>query len=65
SFIQNQMREALQRTHSAIPVVDEDKKLKGVLTKSTLVNLVYDIIWDQSTAQEEILENIPAEGMDD
>ncbi|MDN6626931.1 MAG: CBS domain-containing protein, partial [Pisciglobus halotolerans] len=65
SFIQNQMRETLQRTHSAIPVVDEDKKLKGVLTKSTLVNLVYDIIWDQSTAQEEILENIPVEGMDD
>lgn len=65
TLIQNQMREALQRGDSAIPVVDEMRRLTGVLTKSTLVNLVYDIIWDQSTAQEEILEKIPTEGMDD
>lgn len=65
TLIQNQMREALQRGHSAIPVVDDMRRLTGVLTKSTLVNLVYDIIWDQSTAQEEILEKIPTEGMDD
>lgn len=65
SLIQNQMREALQRGHSAIPVVDEANHLTGVLTKSTLVNLVYDFIWDQSTAQEEILETISTEGMDD
>ena len=65
TLIQNQMREALQRGHSAIPVVDDHGYLTGVLTKSTLVNLVYDIIWDQSTAQEEILEKIPTEGMDD
>lgn len=65
TLIQNQMREALQRGHSAIPVIDENRHLTGVLTKSTLVNLVYDIIWDQSTAQEEILEKVPTEGMDD
>lgn len=65
SLIQNQMREALQRGHSAIPVVDEANHLTGVLTKSTLVNLVYDFIWDQSTAQEEILETISTEGTDD
>lgn len=62
TLIQNQMRQVLQRAHSAIPVVDDEKRLTGVLTKSTLVNLVYDIIWDQSTAQEEILETIPSEG---
>lgn len=65
SLIQNQMREALKRGHSAIPVVDESNRLTGVLTKSTLVNLVYDFIWDQTTAQEEILETISTEGMDD
>ncbi len=58
SLIQNQMREALARNHSAIPVVDEENHLTGVITKSTLVNLVYDIIWDQSTAQEGMLDDI-------
>lgn len=65
SLIQNQMRASLQRKHSAIPVIDDMRHLTGVLTKSTLVNLVYDIIWDQSTAQEDILEKVPTEGMDD
>lgn len=65
SLIQNQIRASLQRKHSAIPVIDDMRHLTGVLTKSTLVNLVYDIIWDQSTAQEDILEKVPTEGMDD
>ncbi|MDN6730824.1 MAG: ABC transporter ATP-binding protein [Atopostipes suicloacalis] len=65
SLIQNQMRKALKRKQSAIPVINNKKELTGVLTKSTLVNLVYDIIWDQSTAQEEILEKNSIEGMDD
>lgn len=62
ALIQQQMRHVLQREYSAIPVVDEERHLTGVLTKATLVNLVYDIIWDQSTAQEDLLENIPSEG---
>lgn len=62
TLIQNQMRQVLKRAQSAIPVVDDERRLTGVLTKATLVNLVYDIIWDQSTAQEEILEITPTEG---
>ena len=62
TLIQNQMRQVLKRAQSAIPVVDDQRHLTGVLTKATLVNLVYDIIWDQSTAQEEILEITPTEG---
>lgn len=61
TLIQKQMRQVLQRAQSAIPVVDDQRRLTGVLTKATLVNLVYDIIWDQSTAQEDLLDNIPAE----
>lgn len=62
TLIQNQMRQVLKRAQSAIPVVDNERRLIGVLTKATLVNLVYDIIWNQSTAQEEILEITPTEG---
>lgn len=61
TLIQNQMRQVLKRAQSAIPVVDDQRHLTGVLTKATLVNLVYDIIWDQSTAQEDLLENVPTE----
>jgi osmoprotectant transport system ATP-binding protein len=55
-LIQNKLRQVLRRGRSNIPVVDRDETLIGIITKTTLVNLVYNLIWDQDIAQEEILE---------
>ena len=55
-LIQNKLRQVLRRGRSNIPVVDRDEILIGIITKTTLVNLVYNLIWDQDIAQEEILE---------
>lgn len=55
-LIQNKLREVLRRGRSNIPVVNEADQLVGIITKTTLVNLVYNLIWDQEIAQEEILE---------
>lgn len=56
NLIQNKLRQVLRRGRSNIPVVDRDETLIGIITKTTLVNLVYNLIWDQDIAQEEILE---------
>jgi osmoprotectant transport system ATP-binding protein len=55
SLIQNQLQQVLKIGRSNIPVTDEENRLTGIITKTTLVNLVYNLIWDQPIAQEEIL----------
>ena len=55
-LIQNKLRSVLRRGRSNIPIIDREGKLVGIITKTTLVNLVYNLIWDQDIAQEEILE---------
>jgi len=56
SLIQNQLQQVLKIGRSNIPVINEYKELTGIITKTTLVNLVYNLIWDQPIAQESILE---------
>jgi len=56
SLIQNQLQQVLKIGRSNIPVVNENKELTGIITKTTLVNLVYNLIWDQPIAQEQVLE---------
>lgn len=55
-LIQNKLRQVLRQGRSNIPVVDQGEILVGIITKTTLVNLVYNLIWDQDIAQEEILD---------
>lgn len=61
SLIQNQLQPVLKFGHANIPVVDDANHLTGIITKTTIVNLVYNLIWDQPIAQEEIL----SEGISD
>ncbi len=55
TLIQNQLQQVLKTGRSNIPVVDSEGRLTGIITKTTLVNLVYDIIWNQEEIEEEIL----------
>lgn len=55
TLIQNQLQQVLKTGRSNIPVVDSEGHLTGIITKTTLVNLVYDIIWNQEEIEEEIL----------
>lgn len=55
SLVQKQIQTALNIGRSDIPVVNKENKLTGIITKTTLVNLVHDIIWDPEEAEGEIL----------
>lgn len=55
SKLQDSMRTILKRNVRNVPVVDEDgKTLLGLITRSNLVDIVYDSIWgeDASTTEE-------------
>ncbi len=54
-LIQKQIQTALNIGRSDIPVINKNNELTGIITKTTLVNLVHDIIWNQEEIEEEIL----------
>ncbi|MCS5428437.1 osmoprotectant, partial [Staphylococcus aureus] len=45
-------RTILKRNVRLIPVVDEQYYIKGVITRASLVDIVYDSIWGQTEETE-------------
>jgi len=39
-----------------VPVVDEQKRVVGILTRASLVDIVYDVIWGDETTISEAVE---------
>ncbi len=44
-----------------VPVVDQDNKLKGIVTRAALVDMVYDTIWGESADHSEQAPKADAE----
>ena len=42
----------LKRGHDYAPVVDSENHLKGIVTRSSLVDMLYDIIWGNQDTEE-------------
>ncbi|WP_436881984.1 betaine/proline/choline family ABC transporter ATP-binding protein [Mammaliicoccus sciuri] len=53
TMLQDSVRTILKRNVRLIPVVDEQYYIKGVITRASLVDIVYDSIWGQT---EEVTE---------
>lgn len=47
TMLQDSVRTILKRNVRLIPVVDEQYYIKGVITRASLVDIVYDSIWGQ------------------
>ncbi|MGG1594319.1 betaine/proline/choline family ABC transporter ATP-binding protein [Terribacillus saccharophilus] len=45
SLIRDTIQKMLRRHTKYVPVVDDQNKLKGIVTRATLADLVYDSIW--------------------
>lgn len=56
TMLQDSVRTILKRNVRLIPVVDEQYYIKGVITRASLVDIVYDSIWGQSEEVEEATE---------
>ncbi|MFI3378016.1 betaine/proline/choline family ABC transporter ATP-binding protein [Mammaliicoccus sciuri] len=52
TMLQDSVRTILKRNVRLIPVVDEQYYIKGVITRASLVDIVYDSIWGQSEEVE-------------
>ncbi|MEB7413350.1 betaine/proline/choline family ABC transporter ATP-binding protein [Mammaliicoccus sciuri] len=56
TMLQDSVRKILKRNVRLIPVVDEQYYIKGVITRASLVDIVYDSIWGQTEEIEEVTE---------
>ncbi|MGY3703250.1 glycine/betaine ABC transporter ATP-binding protein [Vagococcus martis] len=59
ALLRDAIQRILKRGLKYVPVVDDNKKLVGILTRSSLVDMVYDTIWgeeDSSSADETPVE---------
>src|SRR5699024_9025160 len=54
SKLQDSVRTILKRNIRNIPVVDDDNKLVGLITRANLVDIVYDTIWGDEDLSEEM-----------
>ncbi|MCD8808220.1 betaine/proline/choline family ABC transporter ATP-binding protein [Mammaliicoccus sciuri] len=52
TMLQDSVRTILKRNVRLIPVVDEQYYIKGVITRASLVDIVYDSIWGQNEETE-------------
>lgn len=59
SLLRDTLQRILKRGIKYVPVVDHDRKLTGILTRASLVDLVYDVIWGE---EETIRTALDAKG---
>ena len=58
SLLRDTLQRILKRGLKYVPVVDDQKKVVGILTRASLVDIVYDVIWgeeeDLAAASEQL-----------
>lgn len=55
TLIRDTVRKILKRGIKYVPVVDHEHRLVGIVTRATLVDIVYDSIWGEEEAVSEII----------
>lgn len=53
ALLRDTVRKILKRGYKYVPVVDENHRLTGIVTRATLVDIVYDSIWGQDGPEAE------------
>ncbi|RKQ34559.1 betaine/proline/choline family ABC transporter ATP-binding protein [Oceanobacillus halophilus] len=56
SLLRDTIHKILRRGAKYAPVVDDNQRLVGIVTRATLANLVYDTIWGDGTELEELTQ---------
>ncbi|HAQ0765017.1 TPA: CBS domain-containing protein, partial [Enterococcus faecium] len=55
------LQRILKRGLKYVPVVDEQNKVVGILTRASLVDIVYDVIWGEDPATTDVAESATPE----
>ncbi|WP_313628734.1 betaine/proline/choline family ABC transporter ATP-binding protein [Enterococcus italicus] len=61
ALLRDTLRRILTRGIKYVPVVDEEKRLVGILTRASLVDIVYDVIWGEEETVSGAVESAKEE----
>ena len=56
ALLRDALQRILKRGLKYVPVVDEQKRVVGILARASLVDIVYDVIWGDETTISEAVE---------
>ena len=56
ALLRDALQRILKRGLKYVPVVDEQKRVVGILTRASLVDIVYDVLWGDETTISEAVE---------
>lgn len=65
ALLRDALQRILKRGLKYVPVVDEQKRVVGILTRASLVDIVYDVIWGDETTISEAVEAKQSESEND
>ncbi|HHA5271930.1 TPA: betaine/proline/choline family ABC transporter ATP-binding protein [Enterococcus faecium] len=61
AYLRDTLQRILKRGLKYVPVVDEQNKVVGILTRTSLVDIVYDVIWGEDPATTDVAESATPE----
>ncbi|MFS1403779.1 CBS domain-containing protein, partial [Enterococcus faecium] len=61
AYLCDTLQRILKRGLKYVPVVDEQNKVVGILTRASLVDIVYDVIWGEDPATTDVAESATPE----
>lgn len=61
TLLRDSMQRILKRGVKNVPVVDDEKRIVGILTRASLVDLVYDVIWGDESSIGSAAESVNEE----
>ncbi|WP_142646076.1 betaine/proline/choline family ABC transporter ATP-binding protein [Enterococcus faecium] len=61
AYLRDTLQRILKRGLKYVPVVDEQNKVVGILTRVSLVDIVYDVIWGEDPATTDVAESATPE----
>src|SRR5699024_7386242 len=60
-LVRDSLQRILKRGVKYVPVVDDNKHLVGILTRVSLVDIIYDVLWGEEETFGDAAENITSE----
>ncbi|MDG3374682.1 CBS domain-containing protein, partial [Vibrio parahaemolyticus] len=55
--LRDTLQRILKRGLKYVPVVDEQNRVVGILTRASLVDIVYDVIWGEDQSITDAIES--------
>lgn len=62
ALVRDSLQRILKRGVKYVPVVDDDDRLVGILTRVSLVDIIYDVLWGEEDSFAEAAESVATNG---